>query len=205
MNMRTGALILLSVLFLLGCNLETVTIQVPPEVDLKAAGIKSVAVAVADLPNDPAPVGVLLRSETSTRIRELLPTLTLVEIPQTADAILQMNVANHGVGPAHFRTRAPDQQGGQASCEAWQEAFLLVDASVRTKGDPSPRWQGALEKRDKIDLSCSPFFGPVGAVSSPAVNDPALVSAIVEDLGRRLVGYTRQEMRPRQTAHPASP
>lgn len=202
MNVRTGALIFLSVLFFAGCNLETVTVQVPPEVDLKGAGIKSVAVAVQDLPNDPAPVGVLLRSETSTRIRELLPSLALVEAPQTADAVLRMDVANHGVGPAHFHTRQPDQQGGQAYCEAWQEAFLLVDASVRTKGEPSPRWQGALEKREKIDLSCTPFFGPVGVVSSPAVSDPALVNAIVEDLGRRLVGYTRQEMRPRQTKPP---
>lgn len=205
MNIRTSALVLLSVLFLAGCNLETVTVQIPPEVDLRGAGVKSVAVVVADLPNDPAPVGVLLRSETSTRIRELLPTLALVETPQTADAVLQMNVANHGVGPARFQTRAPDQQGGQPSCEAWQEAFLLVDVSVLTKGNSSPRWQGALEKRDRIDLSCTLFFGPVGVVSSPAVSDPALVSAIVQDLGRRLAGYTRQEMRPRQTSPPVSP
>ncbi|HEX2712308.1 MAG TPA: hypothetical protein VHM88_08805 [Candidatus Acidoferrales bacterium] len=205
MNVRTGALVFLSVLVLAGCNLETVTVQIPPEVDLKGAGIKSVAIAVADLPNDPAPVGVLLRSETSARFRELLPALTLVETPQTADAILQMNVANHGVGPAHFQTRAPEEQGEQAHCQAWQEAFLLVEASVLTKGNPSPRWEGALEKRDKIDLSCTPFFGPVGVVSSPAVSDPALVSAIVDDLGRRLVGYTRQELRPRRTTPPVSP
>ncbi len=199
MNIRTGALGLASLLFLAGCNLETVTVQVPPEVDLKAAGIKSVAIAVTDLPNDPAPVGVLLRTETSTQIRQLLPTLALLETPQAADAVLQMDVANHGVGPAYFQTKASDQEG-HVYCEAWQEAFLLVDASVLTKGNPSPRWQGQLEKRNRIELSCTPRIGPVGTVASPAVSDPVLVSAIVKELGMRLAGYTRRELRPKQTS-----
>ncbi len=199
MNIRTGALALASVLVLAGCNLEEVTVQVPPEVDLKAAGIKSVAIAVKDLPNDPAPVGVLLRVETSTQIRQLLPTLALAETPQEADAVLQIDVANHGVGPAYFQTRALDQEG-HVYCEAWQEAFLLVNASVLTKGNPSPRWEGQLEKRNRIELSCTPRLGPVGTVASPAVSDPVLVGGIVKELGMRLAGYPRRELRPRRTS-----
>ncbi len=194
MSIRAGALALASLLFLAGCSVTQVTVQVPPEVDLKAAGIKSVAIAVTDLSNDPAPVGVLLKTETSSQIRQLLPTLVLAETLQEADAILKMDVLNHGVGPASFQTRAGDQEGHD-SCEAWQEAFLLVDVSVLTKGNPSPRWEGQLEKRNKIELSCTPRLGPVGTVVSPAVSDPALVSGIVKELGKRLEGYTRQELR----------
>jgi hypothetical protein len=199
MNIKAGALALASLLFLVGCNLEEVTVQVPPEVDLKAAGIKSVAIAVKDLPNDPAPVGVLLRAETSSQIRQRLPALALVETPREADAVLEMDVANHGVGPARFQTQTSDQEG-HTICEAWQEAFLLVDVSVLTKGNPSPQWQSQLEKRNKIELSCTPFFGPVGVVSSPAVSDPILVEAIVKELGMRLSGYTRHELRPKRTS-----
>lgn len=194
MRIRAGALALASLLFLAGCSVTQVTVQVPPEVDLKGAGIKSVAIAVTDLPNDPAPVGVMLKTETSSQIRQLLPSLALAETPQEADAILKMDVVNHGVGPAYFQTRAGDQAGHDA-CDAWQEAFLLVNASVLTNGNPSPRWEGQLEKRNRIELSCTPLVGPVGTVASPAVSDPELVRSIVKDLGKRLAGYTRQEVR----------
>jgi hypothetical protein len=189
-----AALVVASLLFLAGCSVTQVSVHVPPEVDLNAAGVKSVAIAVTDLPNDPAPVGVMLKSETTSEIQKLLPSLTFAETPQAADAILKMDVVNHGVGPAYFQTRAGDQAGHDA-CDAWQEAFLLVNASVLTKGNPSPRWQGQLEKRNRINLSCTPLVGPVGTVASPAVSDPELVSSIVKELGKRLAGYTRDELR----------
>jgi len=198
MEFKRAGVTIGALLFLLGCT--EATVQVPPEVDLQRAGIKSVAVVAVDLPNDPAPVGVLLRAETSAQIRRLLPTLALVEDPQQADAVLQMEVANHGVGPAYFQNKA-DTQTGHVYCEAWQEAFLLVNASVYAKGTSSPWWESLLEKRNRIDLSCRPNQGSLGMIQSPAVDDPQLVNATVTELGMRLAGYTRKELRPKHSSN----
>ncbi len=195
MSFKGSALAVAGLLFLTGCT--EVTVQVPPEVDLQGAGITTVAIVAADLPGDPAPVGTLLRAETSAQIRRLLPALVIVEEPEAADAVLQMEVANHGVGPAYFQTSA-NVQTGRVGCDAWQEAFLMVNASVFGRGKPSPTWEALMEKRSRIALSCVPKLGPLGTVETPAVSDPQLVSAIVRELGMRLAGYTRREFRPAQ-------
>ena len=191
MTVKGSALVLAGLLLLTGCT--TVTVQVPPEVDLQAAGIKTVAIAVTDLPNDPAPVGTLLRIETSQQIRSLLPTLSVVEEVQNADALLRMEVASHAMGPAYFETNR-DSQTNRVSCDAWQEAFLIVNASVLTKGNQEPAWQSLLQDRSRIGLSCVPALGPVGAVGTPAAMDPRLVGDIVRELGMKLAGYTRTEL-----------
>jgi hypothetical protein len=188
-NIKT-ALSLAGVLALTGCT--AVTVQVPPEVDLQAQGIRSVVVEVTDLPNDPAPLSTLLRGEATSQIQQVLPALTVVDDPQAADAVLLMEVANHGVGPALFENHT-NSQGTRVACDAWQEAFLLVNASVYAQGKPSPSWHGWVEKRTRIDLSCNPIFGPLGAIGSPAVSDPQLVYSIVREIGMRLAGYTRKE------------
>jgi hypothetical protein len=194
MTVRAGVLMLAGLLMLTGCT--AVTVQVPPEVDLQAVGIKTVAIAAADLPNDTSPVGTLLRAETAQKIRTLLPALDLVEDGNDADAVLRMEVASHAVGPAYFQTTR-DSESHRVSCEAWQDAFLIVNASVLTRGNSTPAWESLLQDRSRIDLSCTPFIGPIGAVRSPAASDPQLVGGIVRQLGMKLAGYTRTELRRR--------
>lgn len=165
-------------------------VQVPPEADL--AGVKTVAVVATDLPGDPAPVGILLRGEASSRIRRLLPALTLVEPTAEADALLRMNVIRHGTTPASVRVYV-DSRTGQLSCAAWHTASLLVDAAVVT--GETIRWQGILEAARRIDLPCA-RRGAVWIPVIPAANhDTRLVRDAVDDLGRRLAGYVRTELR----------
>lgn len=189
-----GSILAVTGMFLLaGCT--TVSVQVPPEVDLRAAGIKSVAILAEDLPGDPAPVAVLLRAEAAQQMRRALPALTLVEDPEDADAVLRMEVASHSVGPAYFQTTADAQ--GRVSCDAWQETLLIVNTSVLSRGHPSADWQALLEKRSRIYLTCVPRRGPSWTAGTPAASDPELVGAVVRELGMRLAGYTRTELRPR--------
>jgi hypothetical protein len=187
MRLRLIALIVLIWLVAVGC--QAVTVQVPPEADLQ--GVKTVAVVASDLPEDPAPVAVLLRSEASSRIRRLLPTLTLVEPTFTPDAVLQMKVVRHGITPVTIRVGV-DPQTGRVSCRAWQVASLIVDGSVST--DQTIRWQGLLEAGRRIDLFCLPAGGVVVPGSQESI-DPRLVRDIVDELGRRLAGYARREFR----------
>lgn len=194
MTFGGSMLVVAGLLFLTGCT--EVTVQVPPEVDLQAAGITTVAIVAADLPGDPSPVATLLRAEASAHVRRVLPALAIVGDPEQADAVLQMAVANHGVGPANFQRSANAQ--GQASCDAWQEAFLIVDASVFSRGKPSSTWEALIEKRARIDLTCTPKIDvPLWTAATPAVSDPQMVSAVVRELGMRLAGYTKHELRPR--------
>ena len=172
-----------------------VSVQVPPEVNLQAAGIKTVAVLAGDLPNDPAPVGVLLRAETTQRMRRLLPSLVIVEDPEQADAVLRLEVASHNVGIPNCSTTADAQ--GRLTCDAWQETLLIVDTSIFRRGHASADWQALVEKRSRITLACVPRRGPSWVAETPAPSDPELVGAVVTELGNRLAGYTRTELRRR--------
>ncbi len=192
-GVKGSILAIAGMLLLAGCT--TVSVQVPPEVDLQAAGINSVAILAEDLPGDPAPVGVLLRAEATQQIRRVLPALVLVEDPEDADAVLRMEVASHSVGPAYFQTTTDAQ--GRLSCDAWQETLLMVNTSVLGRGHPSADWQALLEKRSRISLTCVPRRGPAWTAGTPAASDPELVAAVVRELGMRLAGYTRTELRPR--------
>ncbi|HXF83395.1 MAG TPA: hypothetical protein VNN19_11655 [bacterium] len=182
-----------------GCT--TVAVPVPPEADLQ--GVKTVAVAAADMPNDPAPVALLLRSEASSRIRRLLPALTLVEPTAQADALLRMTVLRHEISPVSLRVHV-DPQTKRVSCSAYQTATLLVDASV-TSGQ-TIRWQGILESARRIDLPCVRGSVAVIPAVNPASVDHRLVQDVVDELGRRLAGYVRREIRARRsTPAPDSP
>ncbi|HET6781544.1 MAG TPA: hypothetical protein VFH67_05565 [bacterium] len=187
--MRTRLKSLLVVASIIAAGCQSVTVQVPAEADLQ--GVKTVAVVASDLPNDPDPVAVLLRSEASSRIRRLLPTLTLVEPTGTPDAVLNMKVVRHGITPVSFRVGV-DPQTGRVSCRAWQVASLMVDGSVST--DQTIRWQGLLEAGRRIDLFCLPAGGVVVPGSQGSI-DPRLVHDVVDELGRRLAGYARREFR----------
>lgn len=183
-----------------GC--QTVTVHVPPEVDL--AGIKTIAVDAVDLLIDPAPVAVLLRVETASRIRRLLPALTILDRGDQADAVVRLEVARHGVGPVQFRTSI-SVSTGKTSCTAWQDAFLTVAASIASGSPRTQLWQAALDAGRRIELDCVPSRIPIGVVRTTAVVDRDLVTQIVDEMGRRLAGYTRTELRPRQTPLPATP
>lgn len=187
--MRTRLKSLLVVASIIAAGCQSVTVQVPAEADLQ--GVKTVAVVASDLPNDPDPVAVLLRSEASSRIRRLLPTLTLVEPTGTPDAVLNMKVVRHGITPVSVRVGV-DPQTGRVSCRAWQVASLIVDGSVST--DQTIRWQGLLEAGRRIDLFCLPAGGVVVPGSQGSI-DPRLVHDVVDELGRRLAGYARREFR----------
>lgn len=187
MRLRLIALVVVVWLVAVGC--QAVSVQVPAEADLQ--GVKTVAVVASDLPDDPAPVAVLLRSEASSRIRRLLPTLTLVEPTFNPDAVLQMKVVRHGITPVSIRVGV-DPQTGRVSCRAWQVATLIVDGSVST--DQTIRWQGLLEAGRRIDLFCLPAGGVVVPGSQESI-DPRLVRDVVDELGRRLAGYARREFR----------
>lgn len=181
-----------------GCT--TVTVQVPPEADL--AGVRTVAVTAADMSNDPAPVAVLLRSEASSRIRRLLPALTLVEPTASSDALLRMTVLRHSISSVALRVYI-DPKTNLVSCSAYQIASLLVDASVSTA--ETIRWQGVLEANRRIDLPCIRHNIVVIPAITPAAVDPRLVRDAVDDLGRRLAGYARKEIRAIQNTTPAAP
>ncbi len=187
MGTRLKSLLVVASIIAAGC--QSVTVQVPPEADLQ--GVKTVAVVASDLPNDPDPVAVLLRSEASSRIRRLLPTLTLVEPTGTPDAVLNMKVVRHGLTPVSVRVGV-DPQTGRVSCRAWQVATLIVDGAVST--DQTIRWQGLLEAGRRIDLFCVPAGGVVVPSSQGSI-DPRLVREVVDELGRRLAGYARREFR----------
>lgn|GEM_PF-1950245 len=185
---------------LLAAACEPVSVNVPPEADLQ--GIKTVAVVAADMPYDPQPVAGLLRGEASSRIRRLLPHLTLVEPTANADAIVRMTVVRHGLGPASVRVYV-DPKTNQVSCSAWQMAWLFVDASVVT--GETIRWQGILQAERRLNLPCIRRNVPV-IVYTPAENiDPRLVHDVVDDLGRRLAGYVRTEFRAMQNPPPPPP
>lgn len=196
MTLRLVVLVVVMSLAAVGC--QAVTVQVPPEADLH--GVKTVAVLAADMPADPAPVAVLLRSEASSRIRRLLPTLTLVEPTYNADAVLRMQVVRHAISTPSLRVSV-DPQTGRVSCAAWQVASLLVDASVST--GEMIRWQGVLEAARRIDLPCLRAGSVLIPGSSAQSVDPRLVRDVVDELGRRLAGYARTELRPIQTTAPA--
>lgn len=178
-----------------GCT--TVTVQVPPEADL--AGVKTVAITAADMPNDAAPVAAMLRSEASSRVRRLLPSLTLVEPTAPADAVLRMTVLQHAISPVSLRVYV-DPRTGQVSCAAWQIATLLVDAAVST--GTTIRWQGILEANRRLDLPCVRRGVVTIPAMTPAAVDTRLVRDVVDDLGRRLAGYARRELRAIQQAPP---
>ena len=190
MKGRSLSVILVTMLSVTAC--EAVSVQVPPEVDLK--GIKMVAVVTTDFPTDLAPVGVLLRVETASEIRRVLPALTVVERSEESDATLRLEVASHGIGPASFYTNV--NTDGQAWCTAWQDAFLIVNGTILAGPKPNQLWQELLEGRRRITLSCVPNRGPVGALTSPGILDRQLVKDIISELGRKLAGYTRREFRP---------
>lgn len=200
MTLRLVVLIVAVSLIAAGC--QAVTVHVPPEADLQ--GVRTVAVLAADLPGDPAPVAVLLRGEASSRIRRLLPTLTLVEPTGQADAILRMSVVRHHLTPVQLRVNV-NPESGRVGCTAWQDAVLLVEASV-VSGN-TIRWQGILEGGRRLELICVPtrgatVSGRVVAETSPASVDPRLVRDVIDELGRRLAGYARKELRPIQTPPP---
>lgn len=188
MRLRFVSLVVVIWLGAAGC--QAVTVQVPPEADLQ--GVKTVSVSATDLPNDPAPVAVLLRSEASSRIRRLLPALTLVEPTFGADAALRMGVVRHAISPVSLRVFV-DPQTGQVSCSAWQVAALLVDASVVT--GEKIRWQGVLEAERRINLPCVRRGTAVIPGVTQGSIDPRLVDDVVDELGRRLAGYARRELR----------
>lgn len=150
------------------------------------------AVTAADMPNDPSPVAALLRSEASTRIRRLLPALTLVEPTAQADALLRMTVLRHSISSVALRVFV-DPRTNEVSCSAYQIASLLVDAAVST--GETIRWQGVLEANRRIDLPCVRRNLVVIPAITPAAVDPRLVRDVVDDLGRRLAGYVRTEIR----------
>lgn len=187
----TVALVITAAVVLTACKI--VSVQVPPEINLQAAGIRTVAVVAEDLPSDPAPVGVLLRAEAAQQVRHLLPSLVIVEDPEQADAVLRMKVASHNVGTPYFQTTADAQ--GRLTCDAWQETLLIVDTSILQRGHESADWQALLEKRSRITLACVPRRGPSWVSETPAPSDPELVGAVVTELGNRLAGYTRRELR----------
>lgn len=194
------AVVLVAAVVATGC--QTVTVHVPPEVDL--AGIKTVAVDAVDLLIDPAPVAILLRVDTASRIRRLLPALMILDRADQADAVVRLEVARHGVGPVQVRTSI-NASTGETSCTAWQDAFLTVAASI-TSGSPRvQRWQAPLDAGRRIELGCVPSRIPVGIVRTTAVADRDLVTQIVDELARRLAGYTRTELQPRPTPPPATP
>lgn len=197
MRLRLAGLVAVIWLGAAGC--QAVTVQVPPEADLR--DVKTVAVLAADLPNDPAPVAVLLRSEASSRIRRLLPALTLVEPTFSADAFLRMSVVRHAISPVSLRVFV-DPQTSQVSCSAWQTASLLVDASVVT--GEKIRWQGVLESERRITLPCVRRGTAVIPGVTQGSIDPRLVDDVMDELGRRLAGYARRELRA-ITAPPEDP
>ncbi|MGH2436689.1 MAG: hypothetical protein ACRDFA_06830 [bacterium] len=188
--MRLRLVSLIVVIWLAAAGCQAVTVQVPPEADMR--DVKTVAVLATDLPNDPAPVAVLLRSEASSRIRRLLPSLTLVEPTFNADALLRMGVIRHAISPVSLRVFV-DPQTGQVSCSAWQTASLLVDASVVT--GEKIRWQGVLESERRITLPCVRRGTAVIPGVTQSSIDPRLVDDVVDELGRRLAGYARRELR----------
>lgn len=195
MRLHLVTLIVVAGFVAAGC--QAVTVQVPPEADLQ--GVKTVAVQATDMPYDPAPVAVLLRSEASSRIRRLLPALTLVQPTTDADALLRMAVVRHDMSPASVRVQV-NPQTGEVSCSAWQVATLLVDASVVT--GETIRWQGLLEAGRRVDLPCLRRGSVVIPGRAPASVDLYLVRDIVDDLGRRLAGYARTEFRAIQNPSP---
>ncbi len=198
MRLRLGVVVTAVGIATAGC--QTVAVQVPPEADLQ--GVRTVAVVAADMAGDPAPVALLLRSEASARIRRLLPQLTLVEPTASADAVLRMQVVIHSYSPPSV-SLSTDRETGRVSCAAWQVASLVVDAAVTT-GEVI-RWQGLLESQRRVDLPCLRS----GAVWIPGRSaesvDLLLVRDVVDELGRRLAGYTRHELRPLQTPPPSPP
>jgi hypothetical protein len=185
---QLGALVVVLGLAAAGC--QTVRVQVPPEADL--AGIKTVAVISTDLPGDSAPVAILLRGEASSRIRRLLPSLTLVDPIAGPDAILRMAVVRHGTTAPSVRVYV-DRRTRRVHCEAWQSGTLLVDASVVT--GPTIRWQGILEAQRTIELRCLGVGGVLIPETPRGDFDHLLVRDAVDDLGRRLAGYARTELR----------
>jgi len=189
-TLRVGIFATAAVVVLTAC--KVVSVEVPPEINLQAAGIRTVAVVADDLPADPAPVGVLLRAETTWQMRRLLPSLVIVADPEHADAVLRMEVASHNVGTPYFQTAADAQ--GRLTCDAWQETVLIVDTTIFQRGHASADWQALLEKRSRITLACVPRRGPSWVSETPAPSDPELVSAVVTELGNRLAGYTRKEL-----------
>lgn len=196
MRARLKGIVVVASLIVAGC--QAVMVNVPPEADLQ--GVKTVAVLAADMPGDPTPVAVLLRSEASSRIRRLLPALTLVEPTfADADAVLRMEVIRHGISPVSLRVYV-NPETGQVSCAAWQVASLIVDAKVAT-GEVI-RWQGLLEAGRRIDLPCLRARGVYIPGRSPGSTDPRLVRDVVDELGRRLAGYARREFRAIQNPPP---
>jgi len=185
---RLGAFVAVLGLAAAGC--EAVHVQVPPEADL--AGIKTVTVVATDLPGDPAPVALLLRGEASSRIRRLLPALTLVDPISGPDALLRMTVVRHGTTDPSIRLYV-DPRTGRIACSAWQTAILLVDAAVVT--GQTIRWQGILEAGRRVELRCLRLGGVWEPVIAPGNSDTYLVGDAVDDLGRRLAGYVRTEFR----------
>lgn len=198
MSLRAVA-VLCSALVAAGC--ETVAVNVPPEVDL--AAIRTVAIETADLPIDPAPVAVLLRVEAGNRVRRLLPSLVIVQQSDQADAILRLEVASHGVAPPTFEI-VTNVSTGKTSCTARQYVFLAVAASVATGPERAVVWQNVLDAQREIELDCRPSRVIIGALRTTTPFDRSLVVEIIDDLGRRLAGYTRTELRTRQTP-PATP
>ncbi|HEY6103139.1 MAG TPA: hypothetical protein VI007_07930 [bacterium] len=188
MKRLLGALLAMLGLAVAGC--ETVKVQVPPEADL--AGIKTVAVMATDMPGDPTPVAILLRGEASSRIRRLLPALTLVDPIAGPDALLRMTVVRHGTTDPSMRLYV-DSRTGRVSCYAWHTASLLVDAAVVT--GQTIRWQGILEAGRRIELPCLRRGFVWVPIISPGNYDTTLVGEAVDDLGRRLAGYVRTELR----------
>lgn len=186
---------------LLAAACETVSVEVPPEVDMR--GIRTVAIQAKDLLIDPAPVAVLLRVETAERIRRHLPALTLVERFEQADALLDLEVANHGMGPVQFRP-VINVSTGQTTCEAWQDAYLAVAASIVVRPESVLLWQSVLDAQERIELDCVLPRGVRYSVRSPAQVDRQLVRAVVDELARKLAGYTRTELRSKPAA-PATP
>jgi len=185
---------------LLSAACEAVSVPVPPEADLR--GIKTVAVVATDMAYDPQPIAVLLRGGASSRLRRLLPHLTLVEPAAGPDALLRMAVVRHGLGPASVRVYV-DPRTGQVSCAAWQMAWLIVDASVVT--GETIRWQGILQSERRVNLPCLRKNVPV-LTYTPAENiDPRLVDDVIDDLGRRLAGYVRTEFRALRSPPPPPP
>lgn len=199
MLLRVVTLGMAAALVAAGCT--TVQVPVPPEADL--AGIKTVAVTAADMPNDPSPVALLLRSEASTRIRRLLPALTLVEPTVPSDAVLRMTVLRHSISSVALRVHV-DPRTNEVTCSAYQIASLLVDAAV--SAGETIRWQGVLEANRRLELPCVRRNIVVIPAITPASIDPRLVRDVVDDLGRRLAGYMRTEIRAiQQTPAPPPP
>jgi len=197
MGVRVRLAVLIVVIGLAGTGCQTVRVQVPPEADLE--GVRTVAVVATDLPGDPIPVAILLRGEASSRIRRLLPALTLVEPTAHADAVLRMTVVRHGTTPPAIRVHV-DSRTGEVNCTAWQVASLLVDAAVVT--GETIRWQGILESGRRVDLPCLRRGTVWSPVISPANHDTRLVRDAVDELGRRLAGYVRTELRTLQPPPP---